>query len=239
MSPESPDDHGSAISPRARLIAVVVVVVLLVVGGVVWLTTRGGDDTSSTSASSPSSSAGASPSSTAKPSNPAKPGKKKKTVAPYTGKANGQHPKNVAFRATGRPGKGLVVSIAKVESITSKAVTIGEVGGPALRITVAVHNQGPSTVPISSALTNLYYGPQRTPADPAHEPGSKPFPPSVGAGPHGHGDRHLHDPQGRPQQARPRGQPRQPAPDPGVQRRLPAGLLRRPQRPRRVRTAAR
>ena len=103
-------------------------------------------------------------------------------MPPYTGKANGQHPKNVAFRATGRPGKGLVVSIAKVESITSKAVTIGEVGGPALRITVAVHNQGPSTVPISSALTNLYYGPQRTPADPAHEPGSKPFPPTVGAG---------------------------------------------------------
>ena len=180
MSPESPDGPGRTLNPR--LVAAVVVVVLIVVGGIVWLTTRGGDGATSSSASGTSPSASASPSSTAKPSNPAKPGTKKKVVPQYTGAANPKKPKNVAFRATARPGKGLVVSIAKVESITSKAVTIGEVGGPALRITVAVHNQGPRTVPINAALTNLYYGPKRTPADPAHEPGSKPFPPTVAPG---------------------------------------------------------
>ncbi len=181
MSDEPTASPDPAATKRTRLIVAAVVIALVVVGGIVWLVSRGGSEDKNTS-SAPGTSASPSPSPTYATRSPSTTKKKKKTVPPYTGPANTRKPQRVAFQSTGRPGKGLAVSIAKVEPITAKAVTIGDVGGPALRITVAVHNQGTKAVPIYAALTNLYYGPKRTPADPAHEPGGKPFPPSVGPG---------------------------------------------------------
>ncbi len=184
MSGEPTGTPDAAAARRRNIIIGAVVIALVVVGGVIWLTTRG-DSSPTPSATGGSSSASASPTPSLTPlPSPSATGKRKnkKPVPQYTGAVTTKKPQKVAFHSTGRPGEGLVVTIAKVESITSKAVTVGEVGGPALRITVAVHNQGPKSVQIYSALTNLYYGPQKSPADPAHEPGGKAFPPTVGPG---------------------------------------------------------
>lgn len=68
-------------------------------------------------------------------------------------------------------GAGVVVRVDRIESVTGTAQGPGEVAGPALRTTVTLENRTDQTVPLTSAIVNLYYGPDRAPANELSGPG--------------------------------------------------------------------
>jgi hypothetical protein len=177
---------------RSRIIAGAVG--LLVLALVVYVLVRiTGDD--SGSEKSPSTSAPESPVASPSASSTAKPHKGSKGSGGTKGsggsasggsgsseKANTQPPKRVRFSQTATVSPALSVDVTKVESVQSKAVTPGETSRPSLRITVRVTNSSTKAANIDSALTNLYYGSDRTPANTSARPGGKSFPARVSAG---------------------------------------------------------
>lgn len=187
QSPEGPPSTGFFRSGNARWVVAVVVVIVLVVGGV--LLVRGGsdDDTDGSSATgSSSSSSSREPNATQGPdSSTPGTGSTKAPKAPKKTpdqKVTTQKPLRVPFDATATPTPGVDLEIADVESIIGKAEITGEVGGPALRITLEVTNNTSKPVAINTAVTNLYYGPDRKPASSILRPGSKALPKTVAPG---------------------------------------------------------
>ena len=182
---DQPEPGRRAVSPR--ILVIIGVAIVVVVAGIALLT-RGNDDSAQTASggSSPSPSPGASASS---PS-PGSPTSKASSSSKASGSASGSpspvlsagKPLRAAFTQAARPAPSLVVDITRVEKIQAKAEIPGEVSGPALRITVRVRNTSNKTVPIKSALANLYYGPERTPATLMTHPGAKAFPEKIPAG---------------------------------------------------------
>lgn len=63
------------------------------------------------------------------------------------------------------PADGLRVSLASIESFTGSVSVPGEVAGPALQVTVEVENKGKSAALTDTLIVNVYYGPDRTPAN--------------------------------------------------------------------------
>ncbi|MHB1491232.1 MAG: hypothetical protein ACYCTH_12175 [Cellulomonas sp.] len=78
--------------------------------------------------------------------------------------------------------QSVTAHVVTVESVQGVAVQPGEVGGPALRVTVEVRNETADVLDLRSAVVNLYYGSGATPASPLSAPGSEPFPLSADAG---------------------------------------------------------
>ncbi|WP_051681846.1 hypothetical protein [Cellulomonas sp. HZM] len=91
-------------------------------------------------------------------------------------------PVETTIGATPEPKPGVTAEVSKIESVEGVAELPGDVGGPSLRVTVTVTNHGSTSLDLSHAVVNLYYGPDRTPADPLSKPGAAPFPDSVRAG---------------------------------------------------------
>lgn len=79
-------------------------------------------------------------------------------------------------------GNGVTAQVEQVESVDGKPRGPGEIGGPALRITVRVRNNSGADQPMDAALVNLYYGRDKTPASGVAGPGSKPFRGALKAG---------------------------------------------------------
>jgi hypothetical protein len=77
---------------------------------------------------------------------------------------------------------GLTARISQVEAVEAVANLPGEIGGPALRVTVELRNDTASPVDLASAVVNAYVGPDAVPATSALEPGSQPFPAVVQPG---------------------------------------------------------
>ncbi|MCV2395821.1 hypothetical protein OEB99_16015 [Actinotalea sp. M2MS4P-6] len=80
------------------------------------------------------------------------------------------------------PAQGLRVDLANMESVEGEATIPGEVGGPALRVTVQVTNRTDADVSLTSAVVNLYFGADQRPAVGLLEPGARDFPASVAPG---------------------------------------------------------
>lgn len=78
--------------------------------------------------------------------------------------------------------QGVVVRVSKIETVAGKAQGPGEVAGPALRVSIEVENTSGEDVAMDLALTNLYYGVDRTPASALSGPGVSPLPGSVASG---------------------------------------------------------
>ncbi|MBO3100538.1 hypothetical protein [Cellulomonas fengjieae] len=76
---------------------------------------------------------------------------------------------------------GVAIRVAQLESVEGEAVQAGDVGGPALRVTVEVTNTTTSEADLSAAVVNLYHGAELTPASPLLRPGGRTLPGSVGA----------------------------------------------------------
>lgn len=79
------------------------------------------------------------------------------------------------------PVGGLEVELTSIESVEGIAAVAGEVGGPALRITVEATNDGAAAVDTPAAIVNLYVGGDRRPANAIMQPGGRSFPPSIPA----------------------------------------------------------
>ena len=77
---------------------------------------------------------------------------------------------------------GVVVRVSRIESVDGEAQGPGEVAGPALRVSVEVENSSGEDVAMDLALTNLYYGRDRTPASTLSGPGARSLPGRLASG---------------------------------------------------------
>lgn len=77
---------------------------------------------------------------------------------------------------------GVTMHVSSIEAVQGEAVQPGEVGGPALRVTIDVVNTTGASVSLANAVVNAYYGASWTPAVTLAKPGGSPFPADVAAG---------------------------------------------------------
>lgn len=64
-----------------------------------------------------------------------------------------------------QPAEGVRVSLASIVPISGQASVPGEVDGPALQISVDVENLSDDEALTDTMIVNVYYGPERTPAN--------------------------------------------------------------------------
>ena len=134
-----------------------------------------GSDTSSagsTVAPAPS----ASPSPSEEPSASSSPSKEPEPGKPPAGT------RAVGLKGEATSAPGVTARLAKIDAVEARASLPGEVGGPALAVTVKVTNRTDDDLSLELGVVNAYYGPERTPAVSVASDGEVPFPASVAAG---------------------------------------------------------
>ncbi|HXH35890.1 MAG TPA: hypothetical protein VNJ54_16040 [Plantibacter sp.] len=77
---------------------------------------------------------------------------------------------------------GLTASIVSLESVEGEAIGAGDVGGPAIRVTVRLTNGTQEAFDTSLTVVNGYSGAERNPAGTLAKPGGKPFSGSIDPG---------------------------------------------------------
>jgi hypothetical protein len=168
---------AQAPAPRRRtaviVAAVVVVVVLLVVAFLVFRPTASNDAGGGATTAAPTSTAGtgtAAPDSTAEASEaPADPDGRP-TAAP------------IAFDEDAEPLPGVTVTIAGLEAVDGEAAGVGEISGPAVRVSVEFVNDSDAEVDLRTVQVTADAGPDRTASSELSGPGVVPFPSSLAAG---------------------------------------------------------
>lgn len=88
----------------------------------------------------------------------------------------------VGLKAEATSAPGVTARLARIDSVQATASLPGEVGGPALAITVKVKNQTGKKLDLALGVVNAYYGRKRTPAVSVASDGEVPFPASVADG---------------------------------------------------------
>lgn len=131
----------------------------------------GADPSTGQAAPEPSSTAGASSEAPADADEP----------TPTTG-PDGRAGVTTGLDASAAPTQGVTASLSGIEAVTGEAMTPGEIGGPALRITVEIANGTSQDLDLGSAVVTLTYGADAIPAPPLGEPGGQPFPATVASG---------------------------------------------------------
>ena len=167
---------GGPSAPRRPLLIGGAVVLVLVVVVVLVVLLRGGGD------SGPSASRSASPS--ASLSSRIASQKTANTKAPTAAPPlkHPPKPKRVSFGSQTTSGRGVHVSVTKIESVQGKAHGVGQISGPALRFTVQVKNTGSQPVNLDLAVLNAYYGLKAKPAEPLSGPGVAALPQTLKPG---------------------------------------------------------
>ena len=77
---------------------------------------------------------------------------------------------------------GVAVRVSRIQAVEGEARGPGEVAGPALRVSIEVNNTSGEELAMDLALTNLYYGKDRTPASTLSGPGASPLPATLAPG---------------------------------------------------------
>lgn len=88
----------------------------------------------------------------------------------------------VALGEAASASRDVTVELLSIEPVTGIANIAGEVGGPALRVTVEAVNRSGAPFQTPAVVVNLYTGADRAPAGDIREPGSREFPSSIEAG---------------------------------------------------------
>lgn len=199
-TPQNPGEHAGRKWRWLGLAAVVTAAVLLF-GASVWVSQGGGvplagatGATSQTSAPTPTEEQPATeaPVATEDPAveQPAPPSEEPAPEAPAEPPA-AETPAEVAplpelpavpLTEEVAPVPGVVVSIDSLEAVEGEAQGPGEVGGPALRFTLTMRNDGDTPVSLASTVVNVYSGPDQAPAVDLRGPGGVPLPEEVAAG---------------------------------------------------------
>lgn len=89
---------------------------------------------------------------------------------------------SVPLTATADVGQGLTLRIARVERVEGVARGVGEIAGPALRLTLELTNASDDEVSVDSAVVDLLAGQARTPAATLTGPGARTFEGDVAPG---------------------------------------------------------
>lgn len=77
---------------------------------------------------------------------------------------------------------GVAAAVSGLESVQGEARGVGEIAGPALRFTLTVTNDTDKELSLASALVNVTFGTDETPAGELSGPGTAAFPGSVAPG---------------------------------------------------------
>jgi hypothetical protein len=93
----------------------------------------------------------------------------------------------VAPDETAEGSDGVTAELRKIEQVTGEAVASGEVGGPAVRLTVRLTNGTDEPIELGYVAVNAYVGPDRVPASTFVKPGAKPFKGTLAPGESGSG----------------------------------------------------
>lgn len=141
--------------------AAAAVVALIVAIGVA--TGWGSDSSGDSAGSEPTASATSDPGGST-PSPSASEGADPEEEAPETA-APRQTSAPVPLDQTAEPAEGVRVSLASITAISGQASVPGEVDGPALQVTVNVENANEDDALTDTLIVNVYYGPERTPAN--------------------------------------------------------------------------
>lgn len=88
----------------------------------------------------------------------------------------------IGLKAEATTAPGVTARLAEIKSVQAKASLPGEVGGPALAITVKVKNDTGKKLSLALGVVNAYYGRDRTPAVSVASDGEVPFPESIADG---------------------------------------------------------
>ncbi|MEU0315199.1 hypothetical protein [Nocardioides sp. NPDC006273] len=163
--------------PRSRMYVAAAVVAVVLVSVAVALIVR---DPSAPASSEPDSTVAAEPTPTTTPSEE-EPARAPDSASAEPGKpTDGNRALGLKAEATTAPG--VTARLARIDSVQATASLPGEIGGPALAITVKVKNQTGKKLDLALGVVNAYYGPERTPAVSVASDGEVPFPASVADG---------------------------------------------------------
>jgi hypothetical protein len=162
--------------PRSRMYVAAAVAAVVLVSVAAVLIVRNPSGPANAGADS---TATAAPSSTATPSE--KESESSDSEESEPGKPSGDN-RTVGLQAEATSAPGVTARLARIDSVQATASLPGEIGGPALAITVKVKNQTGKKLDLALGVVNAYYGPERTPAVSVASDGEVPFPASVAAG---------------------------------------------------------
>lgn len=162
--------------PRSRMYVAAALAAVVLVSVAVVLIVR---NSSGPATAGSDSTVAAAPSSTATPSE--KESESSESEESEPGKPSGDN-RAVGLEAEATSAPGVTARLARIDSIHATASLPGEIGGPALAITVKVKNQTGKKLDLALGVVNAYYGPERTPAVSVASDGEVPFPASVADG---------------------------------------------------------
>lgn len=103
-------------------------------------------------------------------------------VAPAPADGAGPELEPVAPESVVQAPSGAMISLARIEAVHGEAKVGGEISGPAIRVSVAIRNEGSDPIDLEYVVVNAYSGQDRTPAAPIMQPGGEPFSGSLGSG---------------------------------------------------------
>ncbi|WP_406023642.1 hypothetical protein OH802_28095 [Nocardioides sp. NBC_00850] len=165
--------------PRSRMYVAAAVAAVVLVSVAVVLIVR---NPSGPANAGSDSTVAAAPSSTATPSEKeSESSESEESEESEPGKPSGDN-RSVGLKAEATSAPGVTARLARIDSVQATASLPGEIGGPALAITVKVKNQTGKKLDLALGVVNAYYGPERTPAVSVASDGEVPFPASVADG---------------------------------------------------------
>ncbi len=72
--------------------------------------------------------------------------------------------------------------VSGLEAVEGAAQSPGDVAGPSVRVTLVVTNDSAATIDLSTAVTNMFSGAERSPASELAGPGAQALPGTLAAG---------------------------------------------------------
>jgi hypothetical protein len=81
----------------------------------------------------------------------------------------------VALDGTAQVGDGVSATLPRIEEIQGSGTGPGNIAGPAIRVTVRIHNDTGQPVSVNEVAVNMAYGADMTPASPLDDPSQTPL----------------------------------------------------------------
>ena len=177
FDPSAPRDNAQGATRRRRGLLVAGAAVLVAAAAVVALVVTSGDDGPSPTGASGSATSTASPTDDATGPATAAPGTGAATEAPGAPEADpgAREQPPVALDASPTVTDGVTLRVESLTAVDGTATLPGEIGGPAVSVTVVVDNAGDQPLDLSGTVVNVYSGPDQTPAN-MLSTGTSPFP---------------------------------------------------------------
>lgn len=188
---KGPEETGTSKAPEAaaslatrnRVIIALVALVLVAVASIVWTTSRG-QDPPAEARTTAETSQGSAPSSSSTTQQPT--GSGSETAAPTaTGGDANELPvplEPVPLDETADFGDEVSAELVDLAAIQAEGQGVGEISGPAIRVTVGLLNGTSQPLSLDAVTVTLYFGSELTPAPSISDPGTVPFRGSLAPG---------------------------------------------------------